>query len=119
MEINSTTPYVPLTIAENIQQRQEYSSALSAALKTGNLGAAQEAIFGLKGAGGLSPASLFSKIEQAVKSGNLDGAKNVLDELQGLRKNPDLQPFELRGEQVQELERGHFPGIGALVSTKA
>ncbi len=118
MEINSTTPPVATAPADNLQQRQQYSSALSAALKSGNLGAAQEAIFGLKGAGGLSPASLFSKIEQALKSEDIDGAKTALKELQDFRKTPDLQIQGSSPAVHQELHRGHFPGMGSLVSTQ-
>jgi hypothetical protein len=115
MEINSSIPFVTTAPAEYIQQRQEYSSALSAALKNGNLSAAQEAIFGLKGAGGLSPASLFSKIEQAVKSGDLEDAKKSLAQLQNYGKSSPASA----GESHNEFGHSVLPGIGHLVNITA
>jgi hypothetical protein len=115
MEINSLAPSVANTAAENIQQRQEYSSALSAALKNGNLGAAQEAILGLKGAGGLSPASLFSKIEEAVKSGDLEDAKKSLAQLQNFGKNSHASGSR-HDDSIPEMTHAALPGVGRLVN---
>ncbi|MBU3621824.1 hypothetical protein [Polynucleobacter sp. CS-Odin-A6] len=74
------TPYAPgegLSVSD-VQERNSYAGALAAALRTGNVLAAQKALLGLQGSGGgMSPASLFNSIDLALIGGRAEDIKNA------------------------------------------
>lgn len=74
-----------------LSQHGAYLGALSAALRNGNVVAAQQALLGLGGvAGGLSPAAVFETIDSALKSGKVEEMKSASSMLDSLRTSRQL-----------------------------
>lgn len=86
----STTPAVSSgsfsTATSDVQARQGFLGALAAALRTGDVSSAQQALNGLRGVGGgVSPGQLFNNIENAIISGKGDQIKAASTALDNYR----------------------------------
>ena len=76
MQITPSTTVSSYSSASESQARQGYLGALAAALRNGDVVAAQQALVELRGVGGgISPEALFEKIDKSIKSSHYDEIK--------------------------------------------
>lgn len=122
------TPFIALpgySSASELLARQGYLGALAAALRNGDIVAAQQALVELRGVGGgISPETLFDKIDKSLKSSyyvEIKSASLALDEYRktGLIDNNDPS------EKVTDVAKAPVPiqlmaasGTGTLVNIK-
>ena len=90
--ISAVNPGAVVTTSDT-QVRQGFLGALAAALRTGNLTTAGQALNGLRGAGGgLSPTQLFNQIESALNSGKASAVKEASVALDSFRSGRTIPP---------------------------
>lgn len=78
MQINSISSYGGSPDPSTQEIRNRYLGALSAALRSGNIDAAQQALLGFVGSGGIiSPNTLFERLERSLSTGD----KTQMDQL--------------------------------------
>jgi hypothetical protein len=85
--ISAVNPGAVVTTSDS-QVRQGFLGALAAALRTGNLATAGQALNGLRGAGGgISPTQLFNQIDSALSSGKASAVKEASVALDSFRSS--------------------------------
>jgi hypothetical protein len=78
MQINSISSYGGSPDPSTQEIRNRYLGALSAALRSGDIDAAQQALLGFVGSGGIiSPSTLFERLERSLSTGD----KTQMDQL--------------------------------------
>lgn len=78
MQINSISSYGGSPDPSTQDIRSRYLGALSAALRSGDIDAAQQALLGFVGSGGIiSPSTLFERLERSLNTGD----KTQMDQL--------------------------------------
>jgi len=78
MQINSISSYGGSPDPSTQEIRNRYLGALSAALRSGDIDAAQQALLGFVGSGGIiSPSTLFERLERSLNTGD----KTQMDQL--------------------------------------
>ncbi|MBU3575951.1 hypothetical protein [Polynucleobacter sp. UK-Mo-2m-Kol15] len=78
MQINSISSYGGSPDPSTQDIRSRYLGALSAALRSGDIDAAQQALLGFVGSGGIiSPSTLFERLERSLSTGD----KTQMDQL--------------------------------------
>jgi len=123
IQITSNASADSLSVSD-VQERNSYAGALAAALRTGNVLAAQKALLGLRGSGGgMSPASLFNAIDIALTGGKIEDIKNASAALDKFRAGggeySDKKFFGLDPKVNEPKEKlMAASGMGSLVNIK-
>ena len=90
--ISAVNPGAVVTTNDS-QVRQGFLGALAAALRTGDLTTAGQALNGLRGVGGgISPAQLFNQIDSALNSGKASAVKEASVALDSFRSSRTAAP---------------------------
>ena len=94
MQITPSIAVSSYSSASESQVRQGYLGALAAALRNGDVVAAQQALVELRGVGGgISPEALFEKIDKSIKSSYYDEIKSASIALDEFRKSGQVDSF--------------------------
>ncbi|QWD13750.1 hypothetical protein G6678_05905 [Polynucleobacter paneuropaeus] len=125
MQITPSAPVSGFATVSESQSRQGYLGALAAALRNGDVTAAQQALIELRGVGGgVSPDSLFEKIDNSIKSTRSDDLKSASQALDEYRKS-GLTEVNSPHEHIPGAQKAPMPvqlmaasGTGTLVNIK-
>jgi len=125
MQITPSTTVSSFSSASESQARQGYLGALAAALRNGDVVAAQQALVELRGVGGgISPEALFEKIDTSIKSSLYDEIKSAsiaLDEYRKTGKTSNYGASEKAPGAAQApmpLQLMAASGTGSLINIK-
>ncbi|MBU3634410.1 hypothetical protein ICN35_02990 [Polynucleobacter sp. es-GGE-1] len=125
MQITPSAAVSSYSSASESQARQGYLGALAAALRNGDVVAAQQALIELRGVGGgVSPDALFEKIDNSIKSSRTDEIKSASLALDEYRKSGQVDPYH-NSEKMPGAQKAPLPvqlmaasGTGTLVNIK-
>jgi len=125
MQITPTAAVSGFATVSESQSRQAYLGALAAALRNGDVTAALQALIELRGVGGgVTPDSLFEKIDNSIKTTRSDDLKSASQALDEYRKS-GLTEANNPQEHVPGAQKAPLPvqlmaasGTGTLVNIK-
>jgi hypothetical protein len=125
MQITPSAAVSNYSSASESQARQGYLGVLAAALRNGDVVAAQQALIELRGVGGgVSPDALFEKIDNSIKSSHSDEIKSASLALDDYRKTGKTDPYN-PSEKAPGAKKDPMPvqlmaasGTGTLVNIK-
>jgi hypothetical protein len=126
MQITPTTAVSGFATVSESQSRQAYLGALAAALRNGDVSAAHQALIELRGVGGgVTPDSLFERIDNSIKTTRTDDLRSASQALDEYRKS-GLTEDNKSQDHIPGTQKAPMPvqlmaasGTGTLINIKA